>query len=191
VVPAFTHCQILLYHTCTSAHPHIYGLNVADLWQTTLDTCVKHTRNVEKINKTGIGYWHWIINIPTIKLYCSVKCIQWRTRRLRTDGQQRRHSQRGTARHRVDVHPKRHPGDDHDQHGRQITLDQMETHATAQIELGHQTTVIAWKNRYITISIHNKALNSSDSMLYIYILYYTYWLQINHSLIARSSPFFL
>lgn len=81
-----------------------------------------------------------------MKSYYLVKCILRRTRRLRTDGQQRRHSQRGPARYRVDVHPKRHPGDDYDQHGGQITLDQMKTHATAQVELGYQTTVIAWKN---------------------------------------------
>jgi len=62
MVPVFTYCQTVLYCTCASAHPHVYGLDVTDLWQTALDTCVRHARNVEKISKTETGYYLLTLN---------------------------------------------------------------------------------------------------------------------------------
>lgn len=126
--------------TCTSTHPHVDGLDVADLGQTALDTCgTTETFMLIKRHQTadvGEGGVSLTGGGGTSPNQC--------TRRLRSDGQQRGHPQRGPARHRVDVHPERYPGNDHDQHGGQITLHQVETDAPAQVELRHQAAVISY-----------------------------------------------
>ncbi len=56
--------------------------------------------------------------------------------------EQRGDSQRGPSRHRVHVHPEGDPGDDDDEDGGQVRLDQVEAQRAAQVELGQQTTVV-------------------------------------------------
>ncbi len=72
--------------------------------------------------------------------------VMWRnlTRSLRGHGKQGSHAQRGPRRYRVDVHPERHPRNDHDQHGRQVALHQMESDGSSQVVLGLQAAVITW-----------------------------------------------
>lgn len=64
------------------------------------------------------------------------------TRGFAGDGQQGGDAERDPPRHRVDAHPKGHPGNHHDEDRWHVRLYHMEPHRAGQMELGHQAAVV-------------------------------------------------
>ena len=65
------------------------------------------------------------------------------TCRFTRNGQESRHSQGSSPGNGVDIHPERHPGNDHNQNGGNIGLHHMETNGPRKMKLGHQAAIVA------------------------------------------------